>query len=173
MQTAPVSPVTVAPQRTVLTIIIAIYMMIAGILTFCGSLAIVGIGGLASNIGSITSLNTAIATAGAGSDAATTQQAQQALDAASHVGGLTVILGVILLIVGIAYLVTGIGLFMVRPWAYTAAIAISVLYIVISIIEALTAGTFGIVTLIFPILSAIILVLLLTDAGTKRAFGRA
>ena len=148
-----------APQRTVVSIIIAAYMVILGLLTFCGSLALVGLGGLAGSLGSIGSV-------------ASSADAQAAVAQAQSASGLLVVLGVILLIIGVAYLVTGIGLFIVRSWAYNAAIIINVLYVVVSIVSSLAQGTFQISSLLFPILSLVMVVLLLTDGGTKKAFGR-
>ncbi|MHB8626529.1 MAG: hypothetical protein ACYDBJ_07795 [Aggregatilineales bacterium] len=147
---------TVAPQRTVVMILVAVYMGIIGVITFCGSLALVGLGSLASSLGSV----------------ASTPQGTAAVQAG---GGIAVVIGVILLLVAIAFLAIAIGLFLVRHWAYMGAIVVNVIYIVVSIVEVLSARSAGVsaTTIIFPALSVVAVILLLVDNDTKRAFGRA
>ncbi len=146
---------TVAPQRTVVMILVAIYMGVIGVISFCGSLALVGLGSLASSLGSV----------------ASAPQSTAVVQAAS---GIALIIGVIILLVAIAFLAIAVGLFLVKRWAYMGAIVVNVIYVIISIVEILSAQSgVSATTILFPALSVVVVILLLVDNDTKRAFGRA
>jgi len=167
---------TVAPgQNSVIGVLASIYTLVLGLITFCGSLAVVGLGGLTSSLG------------GAGSIVTSNGQRVDLGSGVSAAGGIVTIIGIALLVIGVALLAVAIGGFMRKSWAYMGTIVAHGIYMVLGILSALvgpaagsaintavggTGGGFSITSLIFPAISLIIVVLFLTNADVKRSFGR-
>lgn len=63
-------------------------------------------------------------------------------------GGIAIASGAIMLALGIASLVIAYGLFKGRPWAWTAAVVLSIIGIVISVVSIVTGNFGSIVSLI-------------------------
>lgn len=63
-------------------------------------------------------------------------------------GGIAIASGAIMLAIGIASLVIAYGLFKGRPWAWTAAVVLSIIGIVMSVVSIVTGNFGSIVSLI-------------------------
>lgn len=156
------------PQKTVVSILAAIYQIILAIFSICGGVGVVFLGGAVAAVGG--ELSSIAAQSG---DA---QAASQIAAVTAGGGGLTVIIGVLTLVLGIATLVVAIGIFIDKPWAYIGTIAVLGIYIALQVLSLLTTGFdigANIVGIILAILAGIIIFLFVTDENVKRQFGRA
>ena len=153
-------------KSTIITVT-AIVTAIVGILNLCGSLLIITGGAFLGGVSNLA--NQAAQQSGEN----LTAEQQQALSAASAVGGpILTLLGIAGLVVAIALLVDAVGLFQTKPWSWMLTIVLFGILIVIQVLTWLTGG-FGIVGLIWVVISAVIIYLFYTNADVKRTLGKA
>ncbi len=137
-------------QRPLGVTILAILAAVAGILALCGSLALIGLGGV---LGGVLG---ARANAGVG----------------LFVGALGVILGVVTLVIALLELAFAYGAWNLRPWAWVLGIATEIiagLFALIRLFDGRGAAGGEVVNIA---IAAIIVYYLLTPE-VKKAFGRA
>lgn len=148
------------PENTVIAVLAAIYMTLLAIFSFCGSLAVVGLGSLAgglfSQLGSAT----------------TDASASAALSEAASASGFLTIIGIVTLILSIAMLVVAIGVFMKKPWAYQGTLGVNGLYIALVVLGIIAGGGLNIVSVVLAIISGVIIYLFMTHGDTKAVFGK-
>lgn len=141
---------------------VAIYMLVAGVLTLCGGLALTVAGGLGGLFGAGT-LGALSSAAGVEGQAAAT-----ALVAAS---GLALVYGILSIITGPLMVVVGLGLMRRMPWARMGTVVVAGLSVVSSLIGLLTGG--GIFNLVWVVISGFVAYLFYTDPGIKSEFDQA
>jgi hypothetical protein len=129
--------------------ILAVLAAIGGVLGLCGSLTIIGLGGVLGGLA-----------AGLGAPVA---------DAAA-LGGLTVIFGVLSLVLAVLYLIFAYGAWTLQPWAWILGIAGAILSLVLSLINVLQGA--GIGSQLVSIIIAGVILYYLNTPDVKRAFGR-
>lgn len=138
---------------------VAIYMLVGGVLTLCGGLALTVGGALGGIVG--------VGTAGflSGTEG---QAAGAALAAAS---GLALVYGILSIITGPLMVVVGLGLMRRMAWARMGTVVVAGLSVISSLIGLLTGG--GIMNLVWIILSGFVAYLFYTDPDIKSEFGQA
>lgn len=136
-------------QRPMGVTILAVLAAIGGVLGLCGSLTIIGLGGVLGGLA-----------AGLGAPVA---------DAAA-LGGLTVIFGVLSLVLAVLYLIFAYGAWTLQPWAWILGIAGAILSLVLSLINVLQGA--GIGSQLVSIIIAGVILYYLNTPDVKRAFGR-
>lgn len=141
---------------------VGIYMLIAGVLTLCGGLALTVAGGLGGLVGAGT-FGFLSGTAGSEGAAAAT-----GLMAAS---GLALIYGILSIVTGPLMVVVGYGLLKRLSWARMGTVIIAGLSVISSLIGLITGG--GIINLVWVVASGFIAYLFYTDPGIKSEFGQA
>jgi hypothetical protein len=130
--------------------ILAVLAAIGGVLGLCGSLTIIGLGGVLGGLA-----------AGVGAPVAD----------AAVLGGLTVIFGVLSLVLAVLYLIFAYGAWTLKPWAWILGIAGAILSLVLSLLNVLQGA--GIGSQLISILIAGVIIYYLNTPDVKRAFGRA
>jgi len=137
-------------QRPMGVTILAVLAAIGGVLGLCGSLTIIGLGGVLGGLA-----------AGVGAPAAD----------AAVLGGLTVIFGVLSLVLAVLYLVFAYGAWMLKPWAWMLGIAGAILSLALSLINILQGA--GIGSQLVSVIIAGVIIYYLNTPDVKKAFGRA
>jgi hypothetical protein len=130
---------------------VAIYMLVAGILSICGGIALAGVGVLGGVSGAV------VSTTGTG-DAT-------ALASAS---GLALVYGILSLISGPILIIVAVGLFRRMSWARMGVVIACALNAVSALIGLLTGS--GIGQIIWVIVSGFLAYFFYTDPGIKQEF---
>jgi len=86
-------------------------------------------------------------------------------------GGFFAVIGVVILVIGIAYLVTGYGLWQLRRWAWLAALVLSAISLVITVLGMFGGGGLNASNIVTLAVAGAILYYLNTPQ-VKAAFGR-
>lgn len=137
-------------QRPTGVTILAILAAIGGVLVICGSLALIGLGGLVGGvIGSRLGTNVGFL-----------------------VGGLGTLVGVVTLIVGLLELAFAVGAWNLRPWAWIIGVVSQIIAGVLAIVRLIDARGFVSSEVVTIAIAAIILYYLFTPT-VKKAFGQA
>lgn len=155
------------PQKTVVSILAAIFEIILAIFGICSGVGVVFLGGAVASIGGELS-NLASQSGDAEAAAAISQ-------ATAGGGGLVIILGLLTLVLGIASLVVAVGIFIDKPWAYIGTLVVLGIYIALTVLGLLTSGFdlgANLIPIVLSICAGIILYFFLTDANVKAQFGR-
>lgn len=134
---------------------VAIYMLVAGVLSLCAGIALAGIGVLGGVSGAVVSTT--------GTTDAT--QAGTALVAAS---GLAVIYGILSIISGPILIIVAIGLFRRMSWS-RMGVVIACAFNAISALLGIVTGS-GIGQIIWVIVSGFLAYFFYTDPGIKQEF---
>ncbi len=140
---------------------VAIYLVVVGILSFCGGIALFGIGGMAGIFGA--------GTAAIVDESGLTAEERAAVTGLAGVGALAMIQGIISVVLGPVMLVVAYGLFQRKAWARQGVIIVAVVGAVLSLIGLGGGGLTSIVTLV---IDAFIAYLFMTDEGIKTALSR-
>ena len=146
---------------------VAIYMVVAGILTVCGGVLLTLAGGLAG-LGGALGLG---ALAGAGVDVPEAREAAAAAGALTAISGITLCFGLLSIVTGPAMIIVGWGLFNRARWARMGTVIIAGLSVITSLLGLLTGG--GIINLLWVVISGFIAYLFYTDPAIKAEFGEA
>lgn len=93
------------------------------------------------------------------------------LAAATGVGGLFQILGIVALVLGIAELAIGYGFWTLKPWAWSLAFVVFVVSIMIEILRFFSWGGYGVTNIVISIAITAIVVYYMNQANVRQAFG--
>jgi hypothetical protein len=135
---------------------VAIYMLVAGVLSLCAGVALAGVGVLGGVSGALVATSTGTADG---------QQAGTALAAAS---GLAVIYGILSIISGPILIIVAIGLFRRMSWS-RMGVVIACAFNAISALLGIVTGS-GIGQIIWVIVSGFLAYFFYTDPGIKQEF---
>ncbi len=139
---------------------VAIYALISGIFSLCGSVLLL-VGGAIVGLG---------AAAGAASIAATGADGAAVAAAAGGASGLLLITGILNLVVGPALIIVALGLFRRMSWARMGAVFAMAVSGILSLLSLLSGG--GILNLLWLLGGLYLAYFFYTDSGIKREFGQ-
>lgn len=139
---------------------VAIYALISGIFSLCGSVLLL-VGGAIVGLG---------AAAGAASIAATGSDGAAVAAAAGGASGLLLITGILNLVVGPALIIVALGLFRRMSWARMGAVFAMAVSGILSLLSLLSGG--GILNLLWLLGGLYLAYFFYTDGGIKREFGQ-
>lgn len=149
------------PRSTIVTIV-AVAMLISGILSLCGGIAIFTVGSIASLVTTETALQ--------GVTPETDAAARAAVAAVGAVSALATIASVLFVVSGIFSIVVAIGLFSRQPWARIGAIIAAAIGFVAALLGVL--GAFDFSQIVLLILYGFVVYLFATDRGIREYFVR-
>jgi len=147
---------------------VAIYMLVAGIFSFCGGIALFTagvLGGIGGAVGSV-----ALQSAGE-VNAETQQQLDEAARALSEVGaysGVAVIWAILSLVAAPLLILAAIGLFQRKTWGRNAAVIAFIVNAITSLIGLLTGG--GIFNIVWILISAYLAYYFYSNAELQAEF---
>lgn len=139
---------------------VAIYALISGIFSLCGSVLLL-VGGAIVGLG---------AAAGAASIAATGSDGAAVAAAAGGASGLLLITGILNLVVGPALIIVALGLFRRMSWARMGAVFAMAVSGILSLLSLLSGG--GILNLLWLFGGLYLAYFFYTDSAIKREFGQ-
>jgi len=93
------------------------------------------------------------------------------LSAAAGIGGLFQILGIVALLLGIAEVAIGYGFWTLKPWAWSLALVVFVVGIIVEILRFLSWGGYGFTNILISIAISAIVVYYMNQASIRQAFG--
>lgn len=93
------------------------------------------------------------------------------LASVAGVGGLFQILGLIALVLGIAEVAIGYGFWTLRPWAWSFALVVFVVGILVEILRFLSWGGYGFTNILISIAISAVVVYYMNQANVRQAFG--
>jgi hypothetical protein len=140
-------------------------LVVAGVLSFCGGIALFGIGSLGGIIGASSS----IIADQVGDDTAAAE-VREAMGVLAGVGGLAVIQGIISVILAPAMLVVAYGLFQHKAWSRQGVVIVAAIGAVLSLINLLAGG--GILAIVYVLVDVFIAYLFATDESIRMALSR-
>jgi hypothetical protein len=147
-------PPTAKPSSTT-AVIIALYMILLAVLTFCAGAGVTLVGGLISS-------------------GVTLVRPDASVVLASTAGGLLTLIGIGFLLLALGSLVVAVGLFMRKPWSYMGIFVVNGIYITIQLLGMLggvqlNMGGSSTMSLLFIAASAACIFFALTDKILKAA----
>lgn len=145
---------------------VSIYMLVVGIVAFCGG-ALAFIGGAFAGVGGALG-----AVALSESQSVDAQEAAQAAGAVVAASGFLLVYGVLNVISGPAMIAVGLGLRARAPWSRMGVVIVVGLHVLVSLIGLFLGGG-GILSLVWLVGDAFIVYMFYTDAGVKAEFEKA
>lgn len=149
---------------------VAIYMLVAGIFSLCGGLAIMGVGTLAGFGGLLGGVAMQTASETTGLTQQEIDEANRAISELGTVSGFAVFWGLLSAIAGPVLLVGALGLFQRANWGRMLAAVAFLINAVVSLLGILSGGS-GLISILWVLVSGYLAYLFYRDEGIKAQFG--
>lgn len=145
---------------------VAIYLLVVGVLSVCGGLALVtggALGGIGGVVGGV-----ALQAGDAGLTAQEAAEANQAMAALGAVSGLAILWGILTLVTAPLLIISAIGLFQRKNWGRNLAVIAFSLNAILSILGLITGN--GIINILWIVISGYLAYFFSRDTELKAQF---